>query len=108
LEELREEESHIDVGGEIIRNLAHYVLELSINERKVPITSPLVGKELFQFLLEANVYVSSPVKLFQDSNKFRELITLVQIGVKILEIVKDFNEVSHNVGKHGDSKQHSC
>jgi len=59
----------------------------------------------FNLLLKFYVDWLFSIELCDCAQESAKVITVIEVLVKLLELIKDVNEVAHDIGENGDSKE---
>jgi len=59
----------------------------------------------FNLLLKFYVDWLFSIELSDCAQESAKVITVIEVLVKLLELIKDVNEVAHDIGENGDSKE---
>jgi hypothetical protein len=65
---------------------------------------PPVVKVLLDPLLHFDIDILALVELFDESEKFGQIISVVESSIYGICLIEDLNEVSHDIGKDGNSE----
>jgi hypothetical protein len=105
LNETREKEVFVYSYLHLLRKLLQQLLVSWRVNGHIPIHVPFVVKIFFNLVFELLFDWISLIKILDQSEKFREVITVIECLIELFDLIKNLDEMAHSKRKGEDTRQ---